>query len=259
LQDLCLLDGFSNYRLGGILPGFPLDREVIEAGVFVCRKCQGSGWYLDESREAGVHCQLKARHNRILDLAAPYYQRWKIPLDLEKMRTQAMPIFFGRWMEAFLQGKEKRGRAFHSPEAGRSPSVFWQLALAAVWRFGINAHVISASKPEVHKLTLSHRLNSDYPSLVFVEGLDKLWLSEVGFEFESIISTCEKSGFPLWVEVVGHDKSLGGEHEKKGRKNPFQNKIASLKQGPMLDWLPEDSRSRMLSLCQGTDVFLSPG
>ncbi len=256
MTESCLLDFLSSHRLGGILPGFPLRDDQPDLSQLQCRKCDGQGWYFHENSASVVHCQIKSRVKRVSELAESFQKTWGRPLKLSEMTNRPLPIFFVRWMEAFLAGKEKKGRAVASEDAGKQPSHFWDLALASIWRFGVNAYVLKMPQPDITSILEVKDLASHQASLVFVEGIGKLWMADAAFDFETIVSCCEKAGYPLWLELAG--KAIDS-HAKKGgasaRRNPFSRKIEHLKKGPQLDWLPTDCRSRLGGLCQGLEGF----
>jgi hypothetical protein len=151
------------------------------------------------------------------------------------------------WLEKVSKGNVKKGYSIVTNRNVTSPSRFWLLALAGSWRFGIRSHVVTLKKTKADKLIPDQlSTNDNYPLIVYVENIDELWKPEPLYDFEVLISWCERSLIPLCCEFKT------GNIEKNSTKkkvSPFSRRIDKDKNKFPLEWLEKDIAGRFDYVC----------
>jgi hypothetical protein len=244
----CVLEMLENPTLNEILLGL----EVID-GDFQYRKdifpcCEGEGRWYDEEQNTIHHCDLPKRFKRTKNLMIQYYRTWgskypQLPHVVSSRNSSAILNSLGNTLKgAAPQGTVVDGFL-------NQPSLFWPMALACTWRFGLDVHIVNMSNMKQQDLLPNiEKLQKDKPVAIFIEQVSKLWNSGVANNFETLVGFAYKTNSYLWVEFAQgrKDKSLA---DSVTVKKAFFRRIQNIKEKSPYELLDESCISKLKSMC----------
>ncbi|MEZ4743888.1 MAG: hypothetical protein R3B45_15825 [Bdellovibrionota bacterium] len=160
-------------------------------------------------------------------------------------------------MKAYENETIAKGHCIKGNRRQTTASALWTLAFAATWRFAMRVHIVNFARCKPQDLLPEEPTSGDYSKLIFlVEGVDKLWMPEKAFQYETIVSWCERAQVPLWSEFLMNDLNNGtSEKPLFFKKSSFETKIAAKKNLPPLRWLAPDCLSRLGDVASGVESF----
>jgi hypothetical protein len=234
----------ENPMLGGILLGLRYDEDYLAAKdpeFFNC--CHGSGTWFDDATQTSVRCELTARMSRISELLSSCETHWGEEF-LRKLfsvpTAQSLKIL--EQVSSVLKGYAPQGSLF---QGGGGDSLFYKMAVAATWRFGVRCQVINFKKRNAKFGALPV---SDDCEALFVEQIGGLWDPNVAAALDHLVSIAYHRNLCLWLEFVpGEGLAKSGKADAKAA-SPFTRKISAIKGKDPLSFLRAETFSRLRDL-----------
>ena len=223
--------------------GLKLQNEVEKDTSFL-KCCGGSGCRFSETGSVN-RCDLDKRLFYTKDIfdafRSAYNTNLKTSLSLEQKE------FLKGWLS-----NPTKGYMMSHPSLG--PSQLWEIAAMMAWQGGIKTKVLSSSH---FKDTDLYATDRDW-DVLFLEGVDRLWLPERALEFSLVIDFAFAHALPLWVSMAQGPKSKGEGLASPSRTvRKYNRKISELKQSRSpLEWLSESTLGKLQDQCEGWQAFL---
>ncbi|MBF0442714.1 MAG: hypothetical protein HQK54_12480 [Oligoflexales bacterium] len=247
----CVIESLDNSLIGGILLGLSVENGEIsfQREFFPC--CQGEGGYFNEKEGHARICPLKGRVKRVREVLKKYYTVWgdRFPESPHYTLPRRSAEIIGN-IEKVIRGDAPL--ACVSAGKKDAPSDLWKFALASIWRFGLDVHMVSFKKyssknllPDIKKLNGVERI------AIFAEHVDRLWEPSVVNEFESLLSFAYNSGSFLWVEFITETCGRTDPERKEfeSATEELRHRVNVIKQKSPLRFLEPSALSRLKSLC----------
>ena len=166
-----------------------------------------------------------------------------------------MPSYPGQeqtdWFIRALINQYQRGYCKMRSDPGK-PSLFWWLAVMAIWRYDVEVHWVHLHKTPASALLPMQETETGRRRLMIVEGVAKLWDGAVASRFGTLVSWCDLAGVPMWLDVPWVATQSGRSTTSAAtapRASSVQHRIAALKNAQPLSWLGSDSQSRLAGVC----------
>lgn len=251
ITNSCLLKCLENPRFSGILTGLDLAGDVAMPIPKEFKCCSGSALRLAADSSV-VRCGLTQRLQTVQELLRNFEANWGrqwLPA------VHGLPLATGhvQWLANYTAGHDLKGRCLEGLREPPRPGAVWAVALAAAWRFGLRAHVVTMGATKPAGFFPKEPKPDDQRRLVFfVERVDKLWVPERAFDFETLVSWCDRSAVPLWIEVLSDEKKADRHQAPShGLASQFSRKIEDLKNKAPFSWLQRDCASRLDAVTDG--------
>jgi hypothetical protein len=199
--DSCVLKNLGNPLLNGVSLGLVSaeDGQVkLQTDMFPCCSAEGRAW--DDLRLGIRSCSLHSRLLRVQRLYGHYKKIWpqaqrsphQIPAPFSSIILQEV---------ATVLKRDQAGTQISFTVQKNSPSLAWSKALAALWRFGVEARVLNLSKVDPKELAHFTR-DHDGPLALFVEQIDKLWDPMHAEALEHLVQRAYNADAFLWLEFM---------------------------------------------------------
>lgn len=256
----CIIKAIENPSLNGILIGLHLSWQKVEVdkGFFPCCSGQGSRELTNPATADSHlpllgHCQLIQRRKRVERLLERYQKIWpqatKLPHNLSQARSAALL----RKLSDVIKGYQSQ---CHISYTSRSePSLLWSLAFACTWRFGIQSHVINFSQDPVDLIPPADTQQQTHA--LFVEKIDRLWDPRRAEALEALITYAYNANAYIWLELSQPAPGTSPRPNVRsysGARAAFET-LAQMREKPPLDFLDDDARSKLASLCHSPRPF----
>ncbi len=217
---------------------FKVDFEK-DVSILTC--CQGSGCRVDQNRNVS-RCDLEKRFSNSKVIFESYRSEYNSALSPSLSSEQKE--FIQKWLSS-----PQKGYMMSHPVSGPSP--LWTIAAVASWQGGFKTKVIRF----LHfKDTDLYPLDSTC-DILFVEGVDRLWLSEKALEFSLIVDFAFARAIPLWVSMVQNTKKPEGPPSSRAAQK-YNRRLNELKLSRRpLDWIGESSLSKLQEQADGWQAF----
>ncbi|MFK7823338.1 MAG: hypothetical protein AB8G05_04225 [Oligoflexales bacterium] len=208
------------------------------------------------SSSSGISvCDVSKRLSRVNTLLQQFENTWEHKFPFYEERNS---IYVSSFVASLIktEGNLNKGFAFNS-NAGKhkpSPSI-WIMAIAAIWRFGIEVHVVTLGKAGSEQIL--PRV-PDNQILMLVEQNDPLRFPHVAFDFSTIVNWCEGAMIPMWVDVLQEGEGFASNSASSSAfntKQSFNQRLARYKSSPPLSWVEPDCQSRLKSVCNDFERF----
>ena len=208
------------------------------------------------SSNSGISvCDASNRLSRVNALLQQFEKTWEQKFLFYEDRNS---VHVSSFVDSLIKSEGaplSKGFAFNS-NAGKnkpSPSI-WIMAIAAIWRFGLEVHVVTLGKASSEQIL--PRV-PDHQILMLVEQHDPLRFPHVAFDFSTIVNWCEGAMIPMWIDVLqeGERYAPGSTSSAYNTKQAFHQRIARYKSSPPLSWIEPDCQSRLKSVCNDFERF----
>ena len=199
-------------------------------------------------------CDAGKRLSRVNTLLQQFEQTWEQKFSLYEDRNS---VYVSSFVEQMIKadGGINKGFAFNSNTGKHRPSsAIWIMAIAAIWRFGIEAHVVTLGKASSDQILPK---NLEQQTVMLVEQHDPLRFPHVAFDFSTIVNWCEGAMIPMWIDVLQEGEKSHAHHSTSAfnTKQAFSQRIARYKSSPPLSWVEPDCQSRLKSVCYDFERF----
>jgi hypothetical protein len=231
------------------------DGPTLDPAFFSC--CAGTGTVMSGADVAV--CDLADRLNRVRALHQSFRAAWgesfafpPPPLTGEERRSVVESI------DGFIRRNDSTGVVWNSPKSD-GPSGIWDAALLAVWRFGLDVHVVTAGKTEIPAQIppwVARSPGSRKTGILMVEGIAKAWQSSQVECLDLALSYASNGRFPLLVEfgrVSANDDVKNPPTDGSSSRSQYARRLASARSQPWKKSLPAWTWSRLESCCRGTE------
>lgn len=249
----CTLDNLQESKLFSVLPGVKFENGIAMPDLKHFSCCQGSGMHLSIADNSVKRCEIKSRLSRVQQILIQLAHTWG-PEYVFQLLKESISQDELHWLKILKSGKIEKGFFRVSQRASPGPSRFWLMALAAVWRFGYNVHIVTLGKIKFGKLLPAEDFYKDI-NIVLIENIDGLWKPEPLYDFETLISLCDQSVFPMFCEFkIGKMIDTDKSKPMNRRKSKFTEKIDKKKEQFPLIWLEKDMQSRFEMVCEKVNL-----
>jgi hypothetical protein len=254
ISNRCLLSCLENPRLSGVLVGLDLTGDLARpiAKDFIC--CSGTALF--PCGDGSIYrCDLLKRLKAVQELLQIFEATWGRHLVPTLLSLQLTSEHL-QWLSDFASGRVHKGRCLQANRERSQPGVLWAIALAAAWRFGLRTHVVTLGTTRPGGYFPKEPSADDQRKQIYlIERVDKLWVPERAFDFETLVGWCDRAGVPLWVEILREEKKPTRAGAEAALGGQFSRKIADLKNKPALSWLQRDCISRLNAITDGISKF----
>lgn len=242
--------------MGGVLPGLTMKaRGDLVVTPSACARCGGHGLRIDHEHNRTEACDLNLRLARVRALIERYqkiHQVTALPL-LREADLPAAPFSAAlKRLAEIRAGKSVRGLIYLDQPTGPKLSV-WSVALAAAWRFGFDAQVVTldrGAKAAMHVPVIPGASTGKF--LLFIENGERLWQTKVAEDFEQLVSFAYGAMAPLWAAFRPStaDASMPAENaaSRLNVKRELNRKVSHAKSKPPLAWVAPETRSRLAAV-----------
>lgn len=249
MAKTCVLEGLANPQLQGVLVGVKIAAQKLrpEPRAFAC--CEGSGLCEQgsELRRCDIRWRLQAVE-RLLASVSRFYELKISPREvIAGLKLSANDMFF---LKKCLQLTAlPRQRAIVLRQRAEEQSPLLAMALAAIWRFGIDCQLVVFGKYALQEF----KTEGTRPRLLLVDRVQGLSDPSQALELDLLISYAYHSGCYLGLALA---EASAPTPLKPGAtsKDYFSRKIAVLKARPQLEFLSSSTRSRLENMCGGAKV-----
>ena len=263
----CMLDSLSHPLLNGALPGLKYDGSQLDLNPKDFSCCNATGHIQVAQDNCIKACDLRYRVQKVRKTLVKFHNLWNYDGNVKKKDSQE----FANNLKLEIPGQDAtdvinrlknwsqggnsltcKGRMLSKSEDQKGPGYTWCIALMAIWRFGLDAHVFSfgKSKPE----NLIPEVDPRRPMIVLVENIDHLWDVRYAEQLEQLISFCDRALIPLWPEFVLRPNEMDLAKQKLFRNRRSQlEKVQQMKQQSPINWLDDSARSRFSSVTDGLE------
>ncbi|NRA45826.1 MAG: hypothetical protein HRU09_12785 [Oligoflexales bacterium] len=199
-------------------------------------------------------CDASKRLSRVNSLLQQFGKTWEQKFTFYEERNS---VYVSSFVDQLIksEGTMSKGFAFNSNAGLHKPSPsIWIMAIAAIWRFGIEAHVVTLGKASSEQIL--PRV-PDHQIVMLVEQNDPLRFPHVAFDFSTIVNWCEGAMIPMWIDVLQEGERFPANGSSSGfnTKQAFTQRIARYKSSPPLSWIEPDCQSRLKSVCNDFERF----
>lgn len=204
--------------------------------------CSGSGCQMVKSSTV-FRCDLEKRFRGVVDIFRSFKSLYLQDLKVTLNRDQV--VFLSSWLKNPTTG-------FVVKYSEATPWLFWEIAAFTTWQSAKTSKVLSFQHFKESDLYLD-----DTPiDLLFVEGVESLWLPGKALEFTFIIDFAFARNIPLWVSVKSPKVDHSTEFQPRLAKS-YRKKLDMLKHAkPFLEWLDESSLCKLQSQTTGWDAII---
>lgn len=199
-------------------------------------------------------CGAEKRLSKVNEILQQFENTWEQKFPFYEQRNS---VYVNGFIDSLIKSQcsLSKGFAFNS-KAGKhkpSPSI-WIMAIAAAWRFGIEAHVVTLGKASSDQIL--PRV-PDHKIVMLVEQQDPLRFPHVAFDFSTIVNWCEGAMIPMWIDVLQESEQVaeGSQESRFNTKQAFKQRLARYKSSPPLSWIEPDCQSRLKSVCNDFERF----
>ena len=221
--------------------GLDISHEVVKDLTYLSC-CAGSGCRMTNPSTV-VRCDVEKRFRRVADIFTAFKTLYQQDLKVTLSREQI--LFLISWLKDPSLG-------FAVKQSESTPWIFWEIAAFLTWQSGKCSKVISFQ----HFKDSDLYLDGVDLDLLFVEGVESLWLPGKALEFSFIIDYAFARNIPLWVSVKNPKKEPISLNQPRLAKS-YRKKLDLLKHGrPILEWLDESSLSKLHSQTTGWDSIV---
>lgn len=265
----CFIEQLTQSTDGDLLPGLDVVKkeqstgtgftEALEVSPAAVTCCSGTGIFVDAKMNIAQRCELTRRQSLVAAIVAQYRVAWKEQFG--SIPPRYVPD--GHWPDIHkrLAPLVRQGPAathattpglidIHDPRPLPRPHWFWAAALASAWRFGLPTAVVSfghTASESAWRHLLPHP-----PKVIFIEHIDRLWMPDRAYAFESLISYADLHGSQLWCDLMWRRKTTdesAGSGEAKPLAQAFRDRMAKHHLRDPLSFLSPDSHSKLMSMC----------
>lgn len=236
-----------------LLPYLKLKQTVLSPKERAFQCCFGRGIRFSESNQCVLVCGLKKRLAELKVLFTRLQLVWGEAAFLPSLTDHEFKEYW-QWLIHYHHHKIFKGYAIPSMTVRTQASRLWAIASMAIWRFGFSVYVYNLGRDNFLDLLQFFKKHEDrlQRCIIFVEVHQGLWNLSRKEEFSFIINWCEKSLCPLWLCV--YEAHRLDRAQTSATMTLFQRRIAKHKDKPVLQWLSQDARSKLTSLCFGVEA-----
>jgi hypothetical protein len=208
----CVLSNLGNPLLNGLGLGLAAAEDGqlrLQTDMFPC--CSGAGRAWDGQRSGIRTCTLQARLLRVQKLYAHYKKLWpqatrqphQVPTPFSSLILQEV---------AAVLKRDKAGTQIAFTGQKNMPSLAWSKAVAALWRFGVEARVLNLTRSDNKDLAHFTR-DHEGPLALFVEQIDKLWDPMHAEALEHLVQRAYNADAFLWLEFMQEQQAEPESHD----------------------------------------------
>ena len=225
----CSLSGLENPMLNDIILGLKFDKGFLEAKENIFRCCEGTGFNRTHANNNVTRCGIQSRIERVNTLLLQFFKTWgadqkppfKVTPDTDK---KALTLVSDMLRSLRPQASIVSGRP-------NKPGDIWPMAIASLWRFDLDAHVINLKKDALTSRWPFQDSTLGKTQVIFIEQADGLSNITNLTYMEAIINYVYQSNCFLWIEDLnptaqdkgkpkaGDDFMAAIEHRISRKKN----------------------------------------
>ncbi len=246
----CILENLASPELQGVLLGLGVVEQKITPDGKSFKCCEGSGLCDDKTGAPVKRCDLRWRLNavnRVLGSVSRFYELKTSPKEVVvglKLSPAELSL-----LKSFQNLKVPPKRAFIFRQRHEERSVLLAMALAGVWRFGLDCQIITFGKQPLKEF----KTEGSRPRVLLVDRIQGLSDASHALDLDLLVSYAYHSGCYLCLSLI---EQQAPTTLKPGAtsKEYFSRKIAALKARPQLEFLSTSARSRLENMCGGVKV-----
>ncbi len=244
----CVLSNLGNPLLNGLGLGLSCaeDGQVrLQTDMFPCCAGEGRAW---DGHLAGIRtCSLQSRLLKVQRLYAQYKKVWpqatrsphQVPAPFSSLILQEV---------AAVLKRDKAGTQIAFTGQKNAPSLAWSKAVAALWRFGVEARVLNLMKMDNKDLAHFTR-DHEGPLALFVEHIDKLWDPMHAEALEHLVQRAYNADAFLWLEFMQDQAAEPESHDDGSVRSEINRRInRKRKSQHPFEILSRDCISRLQSM-----------
>ena len=246
----CVMLNLDNPLLNGIALGLTQQDDGqlgVQASMFPCCAAEGMAW--DEVGRGYYNCQVRSRLRRVQQLMQLFRKYWP---NATRSPHQVPPAWGGQVLQelASMLRRDIAPAAVIYSQQRQQPSVLWSKALAAAWRFGIEARVLHLHEANLSELAAFTR-DAEGPLALFIEQADKLWDPLYAERLEYIVQRAYNGEAMLWIDFVMGSTPTADPQDDSSLKATLSRRLTKLRSQHPLEYLSQDCLSRLQHLCGG--------
>ena len=244
----CVLSNLDNPLLNGLTLGLSCQEEgqiSLQTDMFPCCLAQGMAW---DDHLGGIRtCSLQSRLHRVQKLFFMFHKTWPKAKRGPHQISAAVSSTILQEVAAVLKRDSPPVQIVFSGQKNSS-SLVWSKALAALWRFGVEARVLNLLKSDAKDM-VAFTKDHHGPLALFVEHIDKLWDPQHAEALEHLVQRAYNADAFLWLEFVQEHQAEAENSGDVTLKAEFARRI-SRKRKSKHPWamLSRDCMSRLQSM-----------